>query len=150
MGKSIIITHDGKESFIAALSDGKLQLQVMKQELQNMEKALSHAIKLEVFEQMLACQGTMVNDNDGHATCWPCSVCTVTGLLEAGETASLREPIGDLRSTLVQVITGMAALANGLSSFEWSYHSIGGCVLCQLHPRCPFQCRWHRHLDTWP
>jgi len=35
---------------IAALSNNELQLEVMKQEHQNVEAALSHAIKLEAFE----------------------------------------------------------------------------------------------------
>jgi len=38
-------THIGKETFIVALNDSKLQLEVMKQEPQNLEAALSHAIK---------------------------------------------------------------------------------------------------------
>jgi len=51
-----LVTHIGKEAFIDALSNGKLQLNVMKQEPQNVEATLSHAIKLEAFEQSLACQ----------------------------------------------------------------------------------------------
>jgi len=49
--EAVLVTHVGKEAFIAALSDdGKLQLEVMKQEPQNMEAALNHAIKQEAFE----------------------------------------------------------------------------------------------------
>ena len=53
-----------KEAFINALSDGNLQLEVMKREPLNIEAALSHAIKVEGYEQSLACQGTLVTDQD--------------------------------------------------------------------------------------
>jgi len=76
----MLVTHIGKEAFIAALSDGKLQLEVMKQDPQHVEAVLSYAIKLEAFEQSLASQGTWDDHNDGCATCWPCTVCAVTGL----------------------------------------------------------------------
>ena len=83
------VKHIGKEAFIVVLNDGKLQLELMKQEPQNVEAALSHAIKLEAFEQLLAYQGTMVNHNDGHSTHQLCTVCAVTGVPEAEETATL-------------------------------------------------------------
>jgi len=44
----LLITHVAKEAFVAALSDSKLQLEVMKREPQNVAAVLSHAIKLEV------------------------------------------------------------------------------------------------------
>jgi len=59
--KTSLVTHVGKETFIAALTDGKLQLEVMKPEPQNVEAALSHAIKFEAFEQLLTSQGAMVD-----------------------------------------------------------------------------------------
>jgi len=71
----MLVTHVGKEAFIAALSDGKLQLEVMKREPQNVEAALSHAIKLEAFEQSLACQGTWFDQDDGHVKCRRQTVC---------------------------------------------------------------------------
>ena len=43
-----------KEAFVAALIDGKLQLAVMKHEPQNVVAALSHATKLEAYEQSLS------------------------------------------------------------------------------------------------
>jgi len=58
----------------------------------------------------------MVNHNDSSATCQLCSVCTVTGPSEVGETATLCEVIGDLWSILAQTTRGMAVLANGLGS----------------------------------
>ena len=87
--KASLVTHVGKETFIAVLSDGKLQLEVMKQEPRNVEDALSLAIKLEAFEQSLATQGDMVNHNDSSTMCWLFSVCTLAGLSEVGETATL-------------------------------------------------------------
>ena len=50
----MLVTHVGKEAFIFALNDGKLLLEVMKQEPQNVQAALSHTIKLKVFKQSLA------------------------------------------------------------------------------------------------
>jgi len=47
----LLVTHVSNETFIVALNDSKLK--VMKQEPQNVEAALSHAIKLEAFEQSL-------------------------------------------------------------------------------------------------
>jgi len=56
--EALLVTHVGEEAFNAVLSDSKLQLEVTKQE--NVEAALSHAIKLEAFKQSLAYQGTVV------------------------------------------------------------------------------------------
>ena len=69
-----------------------------------------------MFEHSLAYQGTLVNHNGGHATCWTCNVCAVTGLLEVGETVALRKLIEDLLNAPAQVTRGMAALAKGLRS----------------------------------
>jgi len=49
--ETLLVTHVSNETFIVALNDSKLK--VMKQEPQNVEAALSHAIKLEAFEQSL-------------------------------------------------------------------------------------------------
>jgi len=105
-----LVTHIGKEASIAVLRDGKLQLDVMKQELQNVEAALSHAIKFEAFEQSLTSQDAMIDHNDGHAVRRSCSVCTVAGPSEVGETATLSKLIGDLQDTLVQVTMGFGVV----------------------------------------
>jgi len=63
--KALLVTRVGKEAFIAVLSDGKIPLEVMKQEPQNVEATLSHTIKLQVFEHSLASQGAMFDHNDG-------------------------------------------------------------------------------------
>ena len=85
-----LVTHVVKETFIAALYDGKLQLEVMKQEPQNVDAALSHSIMLKAFEQSLAYRGNLVDHDDRHATRQPCTVCAVTGPSEADETVALR------------------------------------------------------------
>jgi len=54
-----LINHVGKEAFIIVLSDGKLQLEVMKHDPSNVEAALSRAIKVEAYEQSLARQGIL-------------------------------------------------------------------------------------------
>jgi len=80
--------------------------------------ALSRTIIPEAFEQSLASQGTVAH-NDGHATCWPCTVCAITGSLEVGETAALHKLIKDLQNALAQATGWIAALAMGL----WSGHA---------------------------
>ena len=101
--EALLVTHVGKEAFIAVVNDGKLQLDVMKQEPQNVEGALSHAIKLRRLSR---------------TTCWPCTVCAVTGLSEADENAAVHELIEDL-NTVAQATKGMTALAKRL----WSGHT---------------------------
>jgi len=118
--EALLVTHVGKEAFIAVLSDGKLQLEVMKQELQIVEATLSYTIKSEAFEQSLTPQSAMADHNDGHAACWLCSVSMVAGPSEAGETAILCKLIRDLQNALAQATKVMAAMANGL----WSDHTI--------------------------
>ena len=49
-------THVDKEAFITALSDNNLELEVMKREPATVEMALSHAIKVEAYEQSLLLQ----------------------------------------------------------------------------------------------
>jgi len=108
-------THVGKEAIIAALSNGKFHLEVMKQEPQNVEAALSHVIKFKVFKQSL----TFQDHNDGHATCRLCSACTDAGPSKVGETAALCKLIGNLQDALAQATRVMAAMANRL----WSGHT---------------------------
>jgi len=88
----------------------------MKQVPQNVETALSHEIKLEAFEQSLACQGILVDHNDGRSTRRPHTACADTGPSQAGGTAKLRELIEDLQNTLKQATRRMAAMAAGLFS----------------------------------
>ena len=113
-----LVTHIGKEAFIVAVNDSKLQLQIIKREPQNVEAALSHVIRWEAIEQSLTYQGTLVNHNDGHTMHQPCTVCAVTGPSEVSETAALRELIDDLQNALAQATRGMAALAAGLWSAQ--------------------------------
>ena len=52
------------------LSDGNLQLKVMKQEPPNFAASLRHTTNVEAYEQSLACQSTSVAEHDdGHAKC---------------------------------------------------------------------------------
>ena len=87
-----LIAHVSKEAFIAAVtvSDGNLQLEVMKCKPPNVDAMLSHAIKVEAFEQSLACQGTFVTDqDDGQAKCWSPVVCVVLNQSDSSETVAL-------------------------------------------------------------
>ena len=47
---NVLATYVVREAFIVALHNSNLQLEVMKKEPQNIEEALSHAIKIEAYE----------------------------------------------------------------------------------------------------
>jgi len=78
-----LINHVGKEALITALSDGNFQLEVMMHEPLNVEAAFSYALKVKAYEQLLACQSTLVTDQDqGRAKHRSCHVyvCQVNGI----------------------------------------------------------------------
>jgi len=64
-----------------------------------------------------------------------CSLCTVAGLLEAGETATLRKL---MRPTGRSGTSDKSDGSYGQRALEWSYSSIGDCILCCLRPKCYF------------
>ena len=78
-----------------------------------METALSHAIKLKAFEQLLACKGTLVDHDDGCAKRRLQTVCAIAESSDASETASLCKHVDELQVPLAQVTKGIAALAVG-------------------------------------
>ena len=72
-------THVGQEGCVAALNDKQLQLEVTKCEPRTVEEALSHAIKMEAYEQSLMLQRDS-NANEGggwslQATTMQCLHC---------------------------------------------------------------------------
>jgi len=78
-----LTNHVGKESFIKALNDGPLQMEVMKGKPSNLEAALNCATKYEAYEHSLISQSTLskssaytsVSDDDRPLiTC--CQCCT--------------------------------------------------------------------------
>jgi len=82
-----LTNHVGKEAFITVLSDGNLQLEVMKL---NIEAALSHAIKVQLYEQSLMCQGTLVTDQgEGRAKRWPCNVYAMSDQQDSSDSVAL-------------------------------------------------------------
>jgi len=83
-----LVTHVGKETH-AMQNDGKLQLEIMKWKPQNTNAALSHAIKLEAFEQSLACRGMMVDQDNGSARPRLWTVSAVAEPSDASRTAAL-------------------------------------------------------------
>ena len=135
-----LVTHVGKETFIAVLSDGKLELEVMKQEPQNMEAALRHTIKL------------CLNNRWPAKVLWltimtaalraGCVVCTVAGPSEVDETAALHKLIRDVQDTLAQATRVMAAISNGL----WNGHTTPSENVYRLHPGCCFDAT---STSTW-
>ena len=63
-----LIMHVGKEAFITALSDGNLQLEVMKRELPTIEGALSYAIKVLVLWVSLGMPSNLSGIRPSHPT----------------------------------------------------------------------------------
>ena len=87
----------GKEAFITALSDGNLQLEVMKHKPLNIEAALSYAIKVEAYEQSLVCQGTVAYDcDDSQAKRRSHNMYAVSDKSDAGKNATLRKRVEQL------------------------------------------------------
>jgi len=85
-----LTTYVAKEAFITALNDNKLQIEVMKKEPCNIQEALSHAIKLEAFEQSLLLNNHNSDDiDDSCSRQRPKNVYTVIDPPEAGDTAAL-------------------------------------------------------------
>jgi len=110
--------HVGKEAFITVLSDGNLQLEVMKQDPLNIGATLSHAIKIDSYEQSLVCQGTLVTDQDeSRAKCRSRNVYAVSDQQDPNEALTLRRHVEELQQVPEQVAKGIAVLAAG----PWSH-----------------------------
>ena len=110
-----LTTYVAKEALITALNDNKLQLEVMKRVAHNVEEALSHAIKLEAYEQSLLLHNAVSSDefDESRPRRRPRNVCSVIDPSGAGDTAMLRKQVGELQEALAQATKGMAAMAAG-------------------------------------
>ena len=114
----------------------------MKRELLNVEAALSHAIKVEAYEQSLACEGTSVTEqDDGRAMRRNRNVFAVTDQADSSETATLRKPVEQLQEALEQATKGIAALTAG----SWSGRAAQPGVLAMVDSaRGPNTKSWSR------
>jgi len=112
-----LVTHFRKEAFIIALDNPELPLKVTKGELSCIEAALSHAIKVEAFEQSLACQSTGAADTgSGHSKCRPRNVYVVSDQKDAGEAPALHKRVDELQAAPAQATKGIVALVVGLEN----------------------------------
>ena len=94
--EATLTTHVGKETFITTLRDSSLQLEVMKREPPNVDKA---------YEQSLACQSMSVAEHDdGRVKHWSRNVFAVTDQSDSTETATLRKRVEELQEALEQAI----------------------------------------------
>ena len=129
---SSLVTHVSEETFIVALNDTKLQLEVMKgYHRSSVQAALSHAIKIEAFKQSLACQGTLAADTGGgQAERRPRNVYSVSDQKDASETTALHKRVDELQAALTQATKSIAALVvawradfqtTSSSSFEFEF-----------------------------
>jgi len=90
----------------------------MKQEPQNVDAALSHVIKVEVFEQLPTCQGMMVDEENGHAKCQLRTVCAVAESSDTSKTTALHKRMDELQEALEQAMKGISALATWIGVVE--------------------------------
>jgi len=110
---SPLTTHVAREAFTTALHDSKLELEVMKREPQNVEKALNHAIKLEAYEQSLSLQNNSEEFDERRRRQRPPNVCTVADPPDASGSAAFRKQVEELQAALAQATRGIAAMAAG-------------------------------------
>ena len=110
----------------------------MKREPQNVEIVLSHAIKLETYEQSLSTQGSLV---DGCAKCRPHAVCAVGDPLDVGKAAMLRRQVSELRGALTQLTRRMASFTarpwSGLATPHNAASSVGSILDAVLTQPAP-------------
>lgn len=111
LAEASLTTHVAKEAFVTALNDSKLQLEVMKREARNIEESLSHATKLEAYEQSLLVQGNSDEMDERRVRRRPRNVYTVADPPEADESTAIRKQLKDLQDAVTQVTQGMAAMA---------------------------------------
>jgi len=88
-----------------------LQLEIMKSEHQNVEQALSRAIKLEACEPSLTVQSGVAKIDDNRHRRQSHAVVAVSDPPELGESATLCKKVQELQNTLAQATLQMAALA---------------------------------------
>lgn len=112
-----LVTHISMEAFIVALDNPKLQLDVIKGELSCVEAMPSHAIKVEAFEQCLACRGTGVaNTVSGHSDHWQWNAYAVSDQKGADAAPALHKKADELQCMLTQATKGIVALVAGLEN----------------------------------
>jgi len=110
----------------------------------NIEATLIHAIKVEAYEQSLACQGTLVTDQDeGHTKHQSRNVYAVSDQQDPNEAVALQRRVEELQEAIEQATKGIADSSIGHRAMEWPSHSVGHCSLC------PMSFHWHCWRWTW-
>jgi len=105
------------KSFILGLNYPALQLEVMKNEPPNIEAALSHAIKVEAYEQSLACTSTRAAGAGNYSERRPRNAYAIMDREGSGQAPDLHHKVDELSVALAQVTENIAALAVGMG---WS------------------------------
>jgi len=103
--------HVSKEAFIRALNDGPLQLEVMKGEPSNLERALNYATKYEAYEWSLVCQSTLskssayssISDEDRPKR----RSRAVNTVQDTGNDTAPQLSVGELQDLLAQATKGI-------------------------------------------
>ena len=107
--------HVTLEAFIMGLNNPALQLEVMKNEPPNIEAALSHAIKVEAYEQSLACMSTRVAGAGNYSERRPRNAYAIMDRRGgSGQAPDLHRKVNELSVALARVTENIVALAMGL------------------------------------
>jgi len=109
-----LVTHVTLEAFLLGLNDPALQLEVMKSEPPNVEVALSHAIKVEAYEQSLACTSTRVAGAGHYSDRRHRNTYAVLDREGSGQAPELHHKVDELSVALAWVTENMSALVAGL------------------------------------
>jgi len=96
------------------LNNPALQLEVMKNEPPNVEAALTHAIKVEAYEQSLACSGTRAASVGSYPERRPRNTYAVMDWEGSGQAPDLHRKVDELSATLTQATKNTVALVTGL------------------------------------
>ena len=109
-----LVTHVTLEAFLLGLNDPALQLEVMKSEPPNVEVALSHANKVEAYEQSLACTSTRVASAGHYSDRRHRNAYAVLDREGSGQAPDLHDKVDELSVALGRVTENMTALVAGL------------------------------------
>jgi len=109
-----LVTHVTLEAFLLGLNNPALQLEVMKSEPPTVEAALSHAIKVEAYEQSLACTSTRAAGAGHYSDHRHRNAYAVLDREGSGQAPDLHHKVDELYVALARVTENMSALVAGL------------------------------------
>ena len=106
--------HVTLEAFIRGLNNPALQLEVTKNEPPNAEAALSHAIKVEAYEQSLACTSIRAASAGHYSERRPKNAYAILDQEGSGQAPDFHHKVDELSVALAWVTENIVALVAGL------------------------------------